>query len=53
MKLANRVRFGVEAATLDAVSVGGLTKVWEGRSETGGAVLKPSVVKTKILEGKQ
>lgn len=42
----------VEAATLDAVRVGALTTVWVGCSETDGAVLMPSVVKTEIREGK-
>ena len=34
-------------------SVGALTTVWVGRSDSGGAVLVSSVVKMKILEGKQ
>jgi hypothetical protein len=33
-------------------SVGALTTVWVGRSETGLPVLVQSVVKTRILEGK-
>ena len=34
-------------------SVGALTTVWVGRSDSGSRVLGPSVVKMKILEGKQ
>jgi hypothetical protein len=34
-------------------SVGALTTVWVGRSDSGSRVLGPSVVMTKILEGKQ
>jgi hypothetical protein len=34
-------------------SVGALTTVWVGRSDSAGAVLVPSEVKMKILEGKQ
>ena len=34
-------------------SVGALTTVWVQRSDSAGAVLVPSVVKMKILEGKQ
>ena len=34
-------------------SVGALTMVWVERSDYAGAVLVPSVVKMKILEGKQ
>ena len=33
-------------------SVGVLTTVWVGRSETDAPVLVQSVVKTRILEGK-
>ena len=34
-------------------SVGALTTVWVQRSDSAGAVLVPSVVNMKILEGKQ
>jgi hypothetical protein len=34
-------------------SVGALTTVWVGRSDSAGAVLVPSVVNKKILEGNQ
>ena len=34
-------------------SVQALTTVWAQRSDSAGAVLVSSVVKTKILEGKQ
>jgi hypothetical protein len=33
--------------------VGALTTVWVGRSESDSPVLVQSVVKTRILEGKQ
>lgn len=53
MKLSTRVRFDAGAATLDAVSVGALTTVWVGRSDSGARVLWSSVVKTRKLEGKR
>jgi len=34
-------------------SAGALTTVWVQRSDSAGAVLVPSVVNMKILEGKQ
>jgi hypothetical protein len=34
-------------------SVGALTTVWVGRSEVDSPVLVQSMVKTRILEGKQ
>ena len=33
--------------------VGALTTVWVERSDDGALVLRPSVVKTRILEGKR